>query len=94
MSRGIIVVDIPENCLNCDMRSATGYCLPGHKDIFGIAMSWDKPKDCPVKKLPEQKKPSKLTPSPMIDHYYTAYDKGWNDCLDTILSDKTGDRKT
>lgn len=93
MIKGIIVVDVPEDCLNCDLRSATGYCLPGHKNVFRMSMMWSKPKDCPVKQLPERKPPSKLTPSPMIDHYYTDYDKGWNDCLDTILSDKTGDGK-
>ena len=51
MSKGIIVVDVPADCLNCGLRSATGYCLPGHKDIFRLAISWNKPKDCPVKRI-------------------------------------------
>ncbi len=93
MSKGIIVVDIPENCLNCDLRSASGYCLLGHKDILVLAVNCNKPKDCPVKQLPERKTPSKLTPGPTVEHYYTPYDKGWNDCLDTILTNKTGDGK-
>ena len=90
MSKGIIVVYVPEDCLNCDLRSATGYCLPGHKDILGIAMSGGKPKDCPIKTLPVRKPQDNHSPSPMIEHYYTPYNKGWNDCLDTILTNKTG----
>lgn len=87
MSKGIIVVDIPENCLNCDLRSATGYCLPGHKDILEMAMNRSKPKDCPIKHFPKKKLPRKLTPSPMVEDYYTAYDQGWNDCLSKMIGE-------
>lgn len=82
MSKGIIVVDIPENCLNCDLRSASGYCLPGHRDILKFGMTLDKPKECPIKPLPDRK-----PPSPMIEEYYNPYDNGWNSCLDTLLED-------
>lgn len=82
MSKGIIVVDIPENCLNCDLRSASGYCLRGRRDIFKFGMMLDKTKECPIKPLPVYR-----------DERYTHYDsdyyraEGWNSCLDALLED-------
>lgn len=94
MSKGIIVVDIPKCCDQCPIRH------PGlaRCQITGISTSHTsggkpmdqkkRPKWCPIKPIPDRKPPSTFTPSPMIDHYYTAYDKGWNDCLDKILKEK------
>lgn len=84
MNKGVIVVDLPENCLECSLRDSIGYCELSHKDIFKFAVSLNKPKDCPVKPIPEKKTPDKFKPSPMIKEYYNPYDKGWNDCLEEI----------
>lgn len=27
MTKGIVVVDIPENCRECELRTASGYCI-------------------------------------------------------------------
>ena len=34
MAKGIIVVDVPKNCRECHLRTATGYCLPERMGVF------------------------------------------------------------
>lgn len=46
--KGIIVVDIPECCRECEMRTESGYCIPTHKDIFRYGLREEKPKWCPI----------------------------------------------
>ena len=54
MSKGIIVVDVPENCKKCEYRLTNGYCIPSRKDIFKFALSDQKPDRCPIKLMPEK----------------------------------------
>lgn len=54
MAKGIIVVDVPENCKKCEYRLTNGYCIPSRKDIFKFALSDQKPDWCPIKLMPEK----------------------------------------
>lgn len=51
MSKGIIVVDVPKNCRECHLRTATGYCLPGRMDVFVYGLQNSKTEFCPIQEL-------------------------------------------
>lgn len=88
MAKGIIVVDIPEQCDVC----IAYYQGLGH-DICGITeekVDWDeKPDWCPLKALPKKQ----VRDYPEYDKYITGYDDGWDACIDEILGDKIGVNK-
>lgn len=62
-SKGIIVLDMPENCQWCpfiikDMRLKTGLCAAWenlHDDMRIIPPDYEKPDWCPVQEMPEKK---------------------------------------
>lgn len=82
MAKGFILVDVPENCLNCI------FCREISK---GINYTQDKPDWCPIRELPKRKKPMTIgTLSPMIKEQYYEFDSGYNACLD-YLEGKDGD---
>lgn len=51
MGNGIVRVEIPENCRECDLRTIEGYCIPAHKDIFLFGVRGGKPAWCPIKEI-------------------------------------------
>ena len=53
--KGIIVVDIPENCRECKLRTASGYCSLTHRDIFRHGLKGEKANWCPIKSLEDMK---------------------------------------
>ena len=82
MARGIIVVDMPENCLSCGSRlcfDGSYYC--GAKARFLDDWEFDLSKEragwCPIKPMPE-----KANHKDYCDN--GRYDKGWNECIDAI----------
>lgn len=101
MGKGIIVLDMPENCECCpmiikDMRLKTGLCAAWeslHDDMRIISDS-EKPDWCPVRELPEKRR--ETTIDEMCREGYNREDisrevlrsmaaEGWNACLDNIL---------
>ena len=91
MSKGIIVVNMPNTCFNCRMGFENEYydqfeCYfkPGEE----IKSDGERPDWCPIKPMPEKKPPIKQTVSPMITEQYEIYDKGWNACIDEIFKEK------
>ena len=85
MSKGIIVVDIPEKCEDCVFSNPDGdYCL-FHGAVSYPEYGSKKPDDCPIRPLPDRKSPSPA-PSPMLEKagYFTPYAKGWNDCIEKM----------
>ena len=95
MAKGFILVDMPENCLNCI------FCRETHEGIEACCELEDNPKDdrlirdidvnytqdkpdwCPIRELPKRKKPMTIgTLSPMIKEQYYEFDSGYNACLD------------
>lgn len=88
MSKGIVVIDIPEYCCRCPFEVCSGdkyYC-----DIYeslNLAMHATpltdrqiKPDWCPIKPVPDRA---------CHEEYWDngRYDKGWNECLDELLKD-------
>lgn len=86
MAKGFILVDVPENCNKCPLKSqlfdAQYICTVNHKRF--CIDTQDKPDWCPIREFPARKEPTKLPFSPGLPWEYTDYEKGWNDCLDYL----------
>lgn len=101
MKKGIIVIDMHDNCKECpfvikDMRLKTGLCAAWESlhDDMRIIPDSDKPDWCPVRELPEKRR--ETTIDEMCREGYSREDisrevlrsmviEGWNTCLDKIL---------
>ena len=91
MRKGFILVDIPERCSMCRYmyRTDENYCfckVEGYGFDYQVneymqSKPKGKPDWCPVRKFPEQKKPSQFPISPTLPWQCTEYEKGWNDCI-------------
>lgn len=84
MSKGIILLDMPENCKQCRLYypardTHTGEYLGGCRLISTVAIrdKSAKPDWCPIRPMPE-----KAFHEEFCDN--GRYDKGWNDCLREI----------
>lgn len=85
MSKGIIVVDVPKNCMSCKRRvcfDGESYCAATSKylDDWEYNPSEGKPDWCPIRLAPEKRRNKDA---------YTFTDlgfvSGWNACIDEIL---------
>lgn len=102
MTKGFILVDVPETCLDCRFcvevhEGIEAYCALknnscNHDEFKEIDVSYpqNKPDWCPIRELPECKEPTKFPFSPGMPWEYTEYEQGWNDCL-KYLEEKDGD---
>ena len=86
MSKGIIVVNMPEKCDNCKMGFVNEYydqfeCYfkPGEE----IKSDQGKPDWCPIKEIPVRLEELKC-PHSMSDYQRKGFSRGWNACLDEI----------
>ena len=88
MSKGIVLVDIPEYCGRCPFEVCGGgkyYCniyesLNFAMQVTPLTDRQIKPDWCPIKPVPERA---------FHEDYCDngRYDKGWNECLDELLKD-------
>ena len=87
MAKGIIVLDVPEECRKCPFQEVSVenhmWCLASNLgDCSNIPKmildEYSKPDWCPIKPAPERA---------YHEDYcdWGRYDKGWNDCLKEIL---------
>lgn len=86
MAKGIIVVDIPENCENCLFSMAHAvpiqdytYCTVLTRGVISKHQI-KRPNWCPIKPIPDRK--SEDFGQTIIS---AARGEGWNECLDEIL---------
>ena len=87
MSKGIIVVDMPERCKDCDFIRGDfhgAYC-ERESDEEGLCkkipieiIRHGKPYWCPINPIPERARHEDYCDN-------GRYDKGWNDCLNEVL---------
>lgn len=76
MNKGIIVMDMPENCENCSCCHTDDYNY--YCKCNGKRVDWEeKPDWCPIRPMPE-----KAFHEEFCDN--GRYDNGWNDCLREI----------
>ena len=78
MSKAILVMDMPESCLDCLCRGFAGICNLKNKDV---KYNGKRPKWCPLKEVPQKKyftEAEKLV-------YGKSFILGYNACIDEIL---------
>lgn len=92
MSKGIIVMDIPEYCDYCPVGRIFGInsgveCLvaPEGQCVSGYGFHVERPDWCSIKPLPKKEK---INPYGFCNNRTcTKKERGWNDCIDAILKD-------
>lgn len=84
MAKGIIVMDVPENCRKCGFRNCSGYCHVAHKDVYLFGLREEKPDWCPIQPMPEKKPLTGEASSPR-DVLEEVLRAGYNTCIDEIL---------
>lgn len=96
MRKSVLVIDTPENCLDCQFcyeldEGVEAYCSVTDDDKDNGLMKQiecedgycqGKPEWCPLKPLPE-----KDDFDDPYDEYYTGYRDGWNRCLEEIVGE-------
>lgn len=86
MSKSILVIDTPEMCIGC-MFNDMQFCqavFEGSEYIEDDDLE-KKPNWCPVKEIPKKKDPRKIHDNNLGHFYVSAFDKGYNKCIDEIL---------
>lgn len=88
MSKSILVIDTPKNCIHCPLLTNTDECMVQDDDAnFNAGDSWDDlMKGCPLRELPEEDHENHY-PNKWID----GYSNGWNDCLKEIIGGDKND---
>ena len=96
MSKSVLVIDTPENCLDCQFcyeldEGVEACCSISDDDDEDASLMkkidceygycQGKPDWCPLMDLPEKDDFDDL-----YDEYYTGYHDGWNRCLKEITS--------
>lgn len=90
MSKAMLILDMPETCLDCmfcfELDEGANACCSVMSDENDKGLCRDiqcdggycqnKPDWCPLKELPERRK-----------YNFNGNVKGWNDCLRTILGE-------
>ena len=100
MGKVIAIINRPPNCQRC-WFSICKYSLPLSTYRKGYSCQLKEPqdrvvedfdynaevhlKDCPLRELPEKKEPQIVGLSPIMNEYYTEFDRGYNTCIDEIL---------
>ena len=86
MTKGIIVVDMPETCRHIRGEKEKGcpfggmVCQVTQRDVMEYLVKGSKPDWCPIKPMPER-----ANHEGYCDN--GRYDKGWNDCLAELMKD-------
>ncbi len=93
MAKGIIVVDVPENCEKCQFNKGFNVCkimqyIKSEKFIYTTdkqIIDGAKPDWCPIHPIPEKMEVCARYPQP--DGITASYKIGWNACIDEILKE-------
>lgn len=84
MSKVIIVIDTPEDCIDCPCCNCTEhdtYCGMTNMYLeFNLVDGYVKPNWCPLKPIPD-----KIEHSIYDYDTDTGYTCGWNDCIDNLI---------
>ena len=96
MSKAVLVIDMPKNCLRCDFSRLYGkkhYCSMSDRFMFVEEDEESKFPDpkCPLRELPEKDDCSgSLSMEQMhSDGEKCAWSNGWNACIDAITGGET-----
>lgn len=98
MSKSVLVIDTPENCLDCQFcyeldEGVEACCSISDDDKDTSLMKkidcehgycQGKPDWCPLKLLPEEEDDCSNN---YYDDYYRGHANGWNECLEEIIGE-------
>lgn len=77
--KGVLIVDMPENCEECDFlewRKDDDWGDGNYCSISGgQCLNCKRPDSCPLRPLPE------IRPNPALNTVYDWHDNGWNECI-------------
>ena len=76
MAKGIIVVEMPERCADCQLIAPIPGCPVTGKSIYREVLHNKKPDWCPISPVPRVNSGERK--------YLNEYEKGWNDCVDYL----------
>lgn len=88
MSKSILIIDTPDNCLKCefsDRRLDGTLRCTRNKDFSNIVFGLKRSNLCPLKDIPKKKEPRKINDSNLSHYHVSAFDKGYNKCIDDVL---------
>ena len=89
MSKSILVIDTPEDCIGCPCHFLDNYgmiyCRKNNKILLPNDIENVKPTWCPLKEIPKKKKPRKIQDNNLGHFHISAFDKGYNKCIEEIL---------
>ena len=84
--KAVLVIDAPENCIDCVMRNGADECILQDEDTNFAADSWeDLRKGCPLVPMPK-KVTEPIDSEDVGKDYSEGTMDGWNACLDAIGS--------
>lgn len=81
MNKAILVVDMPESCRDCMIRSLADDCQAIGRYVQEYRQNKNKPDWCPLKPMPE-----KEYPFFNMDEYEDGRIDGWNEFFDKIYT--------
>ena len=89
MSKGIIIVDVPKNCVECKCRLDFGdgsYCGAKAKflDDWEFDLESEMPGWCPIHEIPMQYEELRI-PHSIGDYQTKGFQRGWNAFREKIL---------
>ena len=91
MSKGIIVVDVPERCNQCKFWFGKATvpveyrCMGMRREIAEQNLTEKKPDWCPIHPIPEKMEVCGRYPQP--DGITASYKIGWNACIDELMKE-------
>lgn len=93
LNKAILVIETPKRCSMCEFLKRTDekYCYCGRLGFdyqineYMTSTPKGKPDWCPVKNIPEKKKPRRIYDNNLGHFHVSAFDKGFNKCIDEIL---------
>lgn len=88
MSKSVLVIDTPKNCLECIMLTETHDCIMQDKEANYIAYSYTKLREgCPLREMPEKK-------NFWSEEHGGKFSEGWNACIAAITGERYGKTDT
>lgn len=100
MSKGFILVDVPDKCSDCrfcsEVLEGIEACCELEDDFkddelirkIDVNYTQKKPDWCPIREFPERRKETLIPVSERVFKRCSEYATGWNNCLKTIISNQ------
>ena len=89
MSKSVLILDTPDNCIKCKLRyeyRQCEVCILADDIIEHFYETGTKPDWCPLSPFPSKRKQLKREDAKSIPHAIMyMYNQGWNDCIDEIM---------